>query len=153
MKTAVAILTGNSNVSGVVYFMQSHHDSPTHIKATFKNLPKGAHGFHIHEFGDMSNGCTSAGGHFNPFNKRHGGLYSLERHIGDMGNVVSEGKEETTVELVDPSITLTQPYSVIGRSCVIHQDEDDLGRGSHEDSPTTGHSGPRLACGVIGWSF
>ena len=26
------------------------------------------HGFHIHENGDLSDGCASCGGHYNPFN-------------------------------------------------------------------------------------
>jgi Cu-Zn family superoxide dismutase len=37
-----------------------------------------------------------------------------------------------------------------GRSVIVHADEDDYGRGPHEDSKTTGHSGARIACGVIG---
>lgn len=39
---------------------------------------------------------------------------------------------------------------MIGRSCVLHKNEDDLGLGNHEESPKTGNSGPRIACGVIG---
>ena len=41
-------------------------------------------------------------------------------------------------------------YSVLGRSCVLHADEDDLGRGGHKLSKTTGNAGARIACGVIG---
>jgi len=33
---------------------------------------------------------------------------------------------------------------------VVHANPDDLGRGDHNLSKTTGNSGPRLACGVIG---
>ena len=32
----------------------------------------------------------------------------------------------------------------------IHENVDDLGKGGHELSPTTGNAGGRLACGVIG---
>ena len=41
--------------------------------------------------------------------------------------------------------------SVIGRSLVIHEDEDDLGKGGFPDSLTTGHAGKRLDCAVIGY--
>jgi Cu-Zn family superoxide dismutase len=37
-----------------------------------------------------------------------------------------------------------------GRSVIVHADPDDLGRGPHEDSKTTGHSGKRIACAIIG---
>ena len=40
--------------------------------------------------------------------------------------------------------------NIIGRSIVVHRDEDDLGKGGFEDSLETGHSGPRLDCAVIG---
>lgn len=148
---AVAVLGGN-DLSGVVYFEQDAPDSPTKITASFRNVPQGAHGFHIHEFGDTTDGCTSAGAHFNPFNKTHGGPLSEERHVGDMGNIVSMGGGDTYFELEDPLITLYGENAVVGRSCVLHRDEDDLGQGKFDDSSTTGHSGPRIACGVIGWT-
>jgi Cu-Zn family superoxide dismutase len=37
-----------------------------------------------------------------------------------------------------------------GRSIIVHADKDDLGLGEEEDSLTTGHSGKRMACAVIG---
>jgi len=55
-------------------------------------------------------------------------------------------------DIEDKLVGLCGPNSVIGRSCVVHQDEDDLGLGGFEDSKTTGHAGARVACGVIGLS-
>ena len=37
-----------------------------------------------------------------------------------------------------------------GRSVIVHADEDDYGLGKKDDSKTTGHSGKRIACAVIG---
>jgi len=48
--------------------------APTHIWGQIKGMLMGKHGFHIHTFGDLSNGCVSAGPHYNPFNTTHGGL-------------------------------------------------------------------------------
>jgi Cu-Zn family superoxide dismutase len=54
------------------------------------------------------------------------------------------------VEITDSQVTLTGINSVVGRAVVVHAGEDDLGKGGHSDSLTTGHAGGRLACGVIG---
>lgn len=128
---AVAILS--EKVDGIVYFEQIEEESPTQVTAYFIDLPAGKHGFHIHEFGDHSNGCTSAGAHYNPLNTTHGSPYDSIRHVGDMGNVVSKGEKETFFSLVDDSISLVGKYSVIGRSIVIHENEDDLGKGGHDE--------------------
>mmetsp|Transcript_13515 Transcript_13515/g.18686 ORF Transcript_13515/g.18686 Transcript_13515/m.18686 type:complete len:197 (-) Transcript_13515:594-1184(-) len=152
---AVAILRGepgNEQVAGVVRFTQIKPDR-VKIEADIKGLKKGLHGFHIHQWGDLTNGCTSAGPHYNPFKKNHGGPQDQDRHVGDMGNitVINDG-ENTKLVLEDTLIQLEGPYSVIGRAVVVHADEDDLGKGGFSDSKTTGHAGARVACGVIGKS-
>jgi Cu-Zn family superoxide dismutase len=38
---------------------------------------------------------------------------------------------------------------VVGRSVMVHADPDDLGKGGHELSCTTGNAGARVACGEI----
>ena len=72
------------------------------------------------------------------------------RHVGDLGNVKADSSGKAAINITDDQVTLTGPLSVIGRTMVIHEDIDDLGKGGHELSPTTGNAGARLACGVIG---
>jgi Copper/zinc superoxide dismutase (SODC) len=54
------------------------------------------------------------------------------------------------IDIVDKQISLVGKLSVLGRTVVVHADQDDLGEGGHELSKTTGNAGARLACGVIG---
>lgn len=113
-------------------------------------LVAGNHGFHIHEFGDNTNGCTSAGPHFNPLGKDHGAPADADRHVGDLGNIVATANKVAKVEIEDSIISLTGANNIVGRTLVVHADPDDLGKGGHELSKTTGNAGARIACGVIG---
>lgn len=64
-------------------------------------------------------GCVSAGSHFNPFGKQHGGPSDAERHAGDLGNIVADGSGVATVNITDNQIPLTGPNNIIGRSVVV----------------------------------
>ncbi|QOD40015.1 sod [Matsumuraeses phaseoli granulovirus] len=148
----VCVLSGDAQ--GILEFIQDKPSMPVNIVGFINHLPRGNHGIHIHEFGDTSNGCTSAGEHFNPFHKTHGGPGDAERHLGDLGNVYSNCSNSTTfVNIIDHMISLYGPYNILGRSMVVHAMADDYGKGANEMSKITGNSGSRLACGIIGVKY
>ena len=149
----VAVLASyhNTNIEGFILFKEDLIKKETIIKINLKNVPIGIHGFHIHRVGDLREGCLSLCSHYNPKNKNHGGPNDKERHVGDLGNIISKnGFVNKTFR--DKLIKLRGKYSVIGRSVVIHADEDDLGKGDNVESLKTGNAGKRIACGVIGYS-
>ena len=84
-------------------------------------------------------GCISAGPHYNPFGKTHGGLNDTERHLGDFWNVESDANCKATFNSEINSVHLFGKYTVIGRTCVLHTYEDDLGKSGFSDSKTTEH--------------
>jgi len=144
----VAVLKGDSKVSGTIRFEQK--GSSVSVTGSVSGLTPGKHGFHVHEFGDNTNGCTSAGPHYNPHKKEHGAPTDDNRHVGDLGNIEAGADGVANVNIEDKQLSLKGDLSIIGRSLVVHADIDDLGKGGHELSKTTGNAGGRLACGVIG---
>ena len=73
IKNAICVIHNNEkNISGFIKFSQSRRR--VKIEYEIKGLSDGKHGFHIHEYGDLTDGCMSSCSHFNPFNKKHGGL-------------------------------------------------------------------------------
>ena len=42
--------------------------------------------------------------------------------------------------------------NILGRGLIIHEDEDDCGKGGDAESLKTGNAGKRIACAVIGYS-
>ena len=60
----VAVLRGDSKVTGTVTFEQTSESSPTTITFDISgNDASAERGMHVHQFGDNTNGCTSAGPH------------------------------------------------------------------------------------------
>lgn len=147
---AVAVMTGPT-AEGVVYFAQDPSTRKVTITGSVKNLsPNSQRGFHIHEFGDATNGCMSSGAHYNPEGRSHGAPHEAVRHIGDLGNVQANANGIVQLDITDSRISLNGPYSIIGRTVVIHDGSDDLGKGGHPDSLKTGNAGSRVGCAVIG---
>ncbi|MBN4056762.1 superoxide dismutase family protein [bacterium AH-315-J21] len=135
--------TEGNDVHGTIEFTAV--EGGVRVVANVTGLTPGAHGFHVHEFGD----CTkldgkSAGGHFNPEGVEHGGPNAAVRHVGDLGNLVADENGVATMDVVDKMLSFSGSHSIIGRGVIIHAGADDL------TSQPTGAAGARLACGVIG---
>ncbi|KAF6199497.1 hypothetical protein GE061_007523 [Apolygus lucorum] len=126
---AICVITGQESVTGTTTFIQEKPNSELTIKGEIRGLSPGLHGLHVHEFGDTTNGCTSAGPHFNPENKSHGSPDDENRHAGDLGNVCANASGVAAFEIKDKMLSLCGPMSIIGRTLVVHQDPDDLGLG------------------------
>ena len=112
------------------------------------------HNLHTDEYlGNLTKGCVTAGAHFNPQGTTHGGPNDEVRHVGDLGNIEANEDGVGKLEMEDTFMQIVGPdNNIIGRAMVVHEKEDDLGRGGNEDSLKTGNAGGRLACGVIGIS-
>ena len=105
--------------------------------------------------GNLTEGCKTAGPHFNPNGKVHGGPGKEIRHVGDLGNITAGADGKAQYDAEDDECALSGPNSIIGRSMVCHAGTDDLGEGVGEkeaESKKTGNAGARVACGVIGIS-
>ncbi|XP_078392291.1 extracellular superoxide dismutase [Cu-Zn]-like [Cetorhinus maximus] len=137
--------TRDSNITGEIRIRRQRINR-TEIMLDLHGFPSNrkSHAMHIHEFGDLSQGCETLGGHFNPHNMEHGS------HAGDLGNFRPTPDGAVRQTLANVQLHLQGSHSIVGRSIVIHENEDDLG---HHDSPGSlvhGNAGQRLACCVIG---
>ena len=115
------------------------------LDAIFTRLPPGKHGFHIHVAGDLREaGCAGACAHWSKGAASHGGRpgETVQRHTGDLGNIEVGSYRYRLVGV--------KPSELWGRTLIVHADEDDLGKGGHDDSKTTGHSGARIGCAIFG---
>jgi len=154
MNNAIAVFQG-PEVYGTVIFKETNFgtvDIYTYLHGPGL-VPNGEQGFHIHEYGDLSDGCNSACAHYNPFGKSHGCPGSSTRHVGDLGNLKIDMFGNAHYKTSDDLISLSGEYSIIGRSLIIHKDRDDCGFGQgerREESLITGNAGARIACAVIG---
>jgi len=150
---AIAVFEGK-RINGIVYFTEDLTNDTVIIDIHIEGLKKnGLHGFHVHECGDLSEQCESMCAHFNPYGKKHGCPGVKERHVGDLGNLITNSNGIAHYKVIDNMIKLRgSKANIIGRGLIIHADEDDCGLGGKPDSLTTGNSGKRIACAVIGYA-
>ncbi len=118
------------------------------IDLRLHDLPAGEHAVHIHQVPKCeAPDFKSAGGHFNPENKKHGFDSPEGHHAGDLRNfTVGPDGKAPKVHLEDGDVTLKEgPHCLLtnGAAIVIHAKGDD-----YKTDPS-GSSGDRIACGVI----
>lgn len=141
-----AMKDADGNDVGVVELMQTPHG--VLLTARLNGIPAGVHAFHVHAVGQCEPPFTSAEGHFNPEEKKHGLLSEDGHHAGDMPNIhVPEGGA-LTIEIMNEEISLERDedesvFDDDGSAIVIHGGADDY------KSDPAGDAGPRIACGVI----
>ena len=157
-RNAICVLEPKNGIHGLIEFHQCSLYSPVTVRMNLQGYGHRTHAIHIHEFGDTRDGCKSLGAHFNPYQDTHGSRnYDMPRHAGDLCNNItfnSSGYFRYTYR--DDLISLFSPesqnISIAGRSIVIHEDPDDLGRGNNAESLISGNAGKRIHCGIIALS-
>ncbi len=136
-----------SNASGTVTFKTDENGEVT-MTATLMGLEPGTHAIHLHENADCSaDDATSAGGHWNPTNEKHGKWGDSEGyHKGDIGNFEADADGNGTVTFTTDEwcIGCEDPnMNIIGKGIIVHQGTDDF------TSQPSGDAGARVSCGGI----
>jgi superoxide dismutase, Cu-Zn family len=118
------------------------------ITVNVKGLPQGLHAVHVHTVGKCdAPAFTSAGGHFNPQNKKHGLKNPDGPHAGDLPDMFVNkdgmGRYEALMESMTLGAGETSVFDADGSATVVHATADD------NVTDPAGNSGDRIACGVI----
>jgi Cu/Zn superoxide dismutase len=166
---------GSKNIKGTVIFTQINNKF-VRVDISLSNVPIGIHGIHVHENYinfklKNTNWCDIAGAHFNGKNKSwkpttptgtpHGSfLHNTYRHIGDMCNNIISEDGNVNMSYNDYLISLipSNENCIIGRSVIIHENQDDEGMYMGDplkvtQSKITGNAGARIACANIDLVF
>ncbi len=131
---------------GVATFRESGRGVTVNIDV--KGLTPGLHAVHVHAVGKCeAPAFTSAGGHFNPAQKKHGHKSPEGAHAGDLPNMLVAKDGTGRFEAFTDGMTLksgaTSVFDKDGSALVIHAGVDDY------TTDPTGNAGDRAACGII----
>jgi Cu-Zn family superoxide dismutase len=118
------------------------------IDLDVKGLPPGEHALHFHAVPKCEGpDFMSAGGHFNPANKKHGAQNPEGPHAGDMPNFTVDAKGNAKTTIVNKNVTMGSEansiYAAGGTALMIHAASDDM------KTDPSGNAGARIACGTI----
>ncbi|MGB7292605.1 MAG: superoxide dismutase family protein [Thermodesulfobacteriota bacterium] len=118
------------------------------IAVQVHDTPQGLHGFHIHAVGKCETpDFKSAGGHFDPHEKKHGLKNPEGPHVGDMPNLLVGPDGTASAVGLAPLATLGNGKNSLfhegGTALVMHAGRDD------QITDPAGDAGARIACGVI----
>ena len=118
------------------------------VSVEVRGLTPGLHAVHVHAVGKCEGpGFTSAGGHFNPAQKKHGLKNPDGPHAGDMPNMYVSKSGVGSYEVLNDNISLSggdrSLFDTDGSALVIHAGVDD------NVTDPAGNAGDRVACGVI----
>ena len=150
--TAIAVIypTTGAETAGIVTFIAT--EGGVKVTANVTGLTPGKHGFHIHEFGDVSDSAKAmnTGGHYDPEGTHHHALVDADKsdstshHAGDLGNLVADSAGKAHLETTLQGVSLMGPANpLVGRAVIIHAKSDDGGQ-------PVGNAGGRVGQGVIG---
>jgi Cu-Zn family superoxide dismutase len=144
----VELKDGNGQSVGSATVSEGKGGSGVTIKLNVKNLTPGEHALHFHQVAQCEGPAfTTAGGHFNPDQKKHGLQNPAGPHAGDMPNFTVKADGTSKETLTDPRVNLgAGDHSLFtggGTALVIHAKADDM------TTDPAGNAGDRIACGAI----
>ena len=129
---AIAIFNENG-VSGSIIFYQHSPFDPTQVTVNLNGLRSIANGYHVHAYSvgpdSSADRCANryTSGHWNPHGIMQSGKTSDQFEIGDLSGKFGylAGFNDFSGTFTDPNVPLFGPYSILGRSIVIHRNDAD----------------------------
>lgn len=143
---SATLIGANGNPAGEAVFKAAKDGVVMTITAT--GLSPGPHGLHLHAVGSCQTpDFKSAGGHWNPMNRKHGMESSEGPHMGDLPNLQVDAQGRGYIEALIKMARLDGSAMGLldadGTAIVVHASPDD------NMTDPSGNSGARVVCGVV----